>query len=636
APGPSAAATSTPAPTDGAGPAPAALATNGAAEHNENQVTEGGVGGPLVDPTSTADTGYRQGGEGGILSNAPAAPLPPGGPTGEDRRYLYTEDDRRMYGPLIIGAVIGLLVLLGVGGYLISQAGGEDEEGDGLTVETAEGPSTSLSATGNESTGRSGDGGRGTLESNSDDNGLGSDTTGIDPVDAVVPDVVGMSAVAARSQLSALGFEVNTVDEESPSVPVGDVIRQSPSASSSIPDGATVTIYVAKDQATDTVLVPSLTGMTRAEAESALTDLGLSPGATVSREPHATVAIDTVISTSPVGGSTVNLESVVSLVLSDGPAAPQCADMVGLSEAAATARLEAAGLSVSTTSQPSTTVASGNVISCTQTETSGNLVISTGVDLCAQAIGQDRGAARSLLEGQGLTVTETAEPGSAAVDEVVACSINGTSASITYATALPTDCSSVEGRTVQQARNTLQNQGFADITVTLVPSNSVPKNEVISCSISGPAATLTVSDGQPNVTVPDVVGLRRSAGLTMLRDMGLEIGGPQEVDSTRPQGEILAIQPGAGASVAPGTVIDVVVSNGNPPRVQVPDVLGLSQGAAAAAVNSASLVPAFDTVPVPEGSPNIGLVVSVSPRVGRSVDAGSTVTMTIAVSSDDD
>ncbi len=559
---------------------------------------------------------------GGILGEATSIAVP-AGDQAHDRRYQYTADDRRSYGPLIVGAAVGLLLLLGIGGYLVSRAtGGDDGEGDGLQVEAAEGPGTSLSGSGNESTGQGDDGGRGTLEPNGE-----ADT------EVEVPNVVGKSAAAAESELEALGFEVTRIEQDSASALVGNVIRQSPTAENLLADGSTVTIYVAREAGIDSVQVPLLTGKTRSEAEADLEALGLSASATVTREFHPTVALDAVIKSSPVAGTDVDTGSTVGLVLSDGPETPRCADMNGLTEAAATTQLEAAGLTVTTTSQASETVPSGNVISCTQAESSAALVISTGADVCGQVIGDQLAAATTTLEAAGLTVTANAQPtASSPENEVLSCSVAGSTATVVYATApLPTECDGAEGRTIAQARTFLEGLGFSDVTVNRQASETVPDGEVISCSVSGSTATLIASSGPADVAVPDVTGLRRVAATAALVDVGLQFGGVEQVDSTQPRGEVVDTRPSIGASVPPGTEVTLLISTGDAPQVTVPDVVGKDRAAAVAAINTAGLTPAVTTQELPAGDDNIGKVISVDPGEGQRVDADSTVTLTVGI-----
>jgi beta-lactam-binding protein with PASTA domain len=59
-----------------------------------------------------------------------------------------------------------------------------------------------------------------------------------------VPDVVGDDEATGTAALEGAGFVVSSVNANSASVPIGDIISQDPAGGASAPDGSTVTIYV--------------------------------------------------------------------------------------------------------------------------------------------------------------------------------------------------------------------------------------------------------------------------------------------------------------------------------------------------------------------------------------------------------
>lgn len=82
-----------------------------------------------------------------------------------------------------------------------------------------------------------------------------------------VPDVQGVSLGVARSQLTALGLQVQVSEEPSTVVDAGFVIRQSPSAGLRMPAGETVRIVVSLG---DVVRFPDVIGLPRDQAEQIL------------------------------------------------------------------------------------------------------------------------------------------------------------------------------------------------------------------------------------------------------------------------------------------------------------------------------------------------------------------------------
>jgi hypothetical protein len=111
------------------------------------------------------------------------------------------------------------------------------------------------------------------------------------------------------------------------------------------------------------VSVPNVVGDTQPAATTALQNAGLVAG-TVTMMSSSTVASGSVISENPTAGTQVVAGSAVNLVVSSGPAQDAVPNVVGDTLSAATTAINGAGLVVGTvTTQSSTTVAPGNVIS---------------------------------------------------------------------------------------------------------------------------------------------------------------------------------------------------------------------------------------------------------------------------------
>jgi eukaryotic-like serine/threonine-protein kinase len=103
------------------------------------------------------------------------------------------------------------------------------------------------------------------------------------------------------------------------------------------------------------------------------------------------------------------------------------------------------------------------------------------------------------------------------------------------------------------------------IAQTPKPGERTPKNNYV---------TLYVSTGPPKTQVPDVVGKQLDAALTALQAANLKWKTTQ-VESSKPQGEVISQSPTAGASVAQDSRVQLKVSKG-PKPVAVPNVIGSS------------------------------------------------------------
>ena len=134
---------------------------------------------------------------------------------------------------------------------------------------------------------------------------------------------------------------------------------------------------------------------------------------------------------------------------------------------------------------------------------------------------------------------------------------------------------------------------------------------------------LTLSKGQEPVlpvSVPNVVGSAQGAAETAITAAKLTLGSvTQAYSTTVPAGLVISQNPAAGASVAPGTAVALVVSKGAE-LVAVPSVIGQLQANATAAITAGRL-----TILVTEAYSDTvaaGLVISQNPTAGTTVAPG--------------
>jgi beta-lactam-binding protein with PASTA domain len=142
----------------------------------------------------------------------------------------------------------------------------------------------------------------------------------------------------------------------------------------------------------------------------------------------------------------------------------------------------------------------------------------------------------------------------------------------------------------------------------------------------GQTVTILISSGRR--TVPDVTGLPLAQAQTQLTSAGLEVE-IKRVASSRAKGIVVGQEPVAGVTAANGTTVKLSVSSGAIP-VEVPRVVGKSQGDAVAALTKLELRPALHNVPSAQPA---GTVVGQKPPAGNEVDQGSTVTVNVSTGS---
>jgi serine/threonine-protein kinase len=229
------------------------------------------------------------------------------------------------------------------------------------------------------------------------------------PTKVTVPAVVGdqISVARARLQNAGLRFSVNN---ENSSQPAGTVIAQDPLGGARANDGSTVQLTVS--QGPGNVSVPSVAQLPLGQAKQQITQAGLKVGRVV-HEASDQIPSGNVINTDPVAGQSVPVGSAVTIFVSSGKPLATVPDVTGQSEAAAKATLQGAGFSVSSSTQTSSSVQSGNVISQspaggTQAPTGSNvsLVIAKAETTATvpSVTGQNQGAATGALAGAGFQV----------------------------------------------------------------------------------------------------------------------------------------------------------------------------------------------------------------------------------------
>jgi serine/threonine protein kinase len=148
------------------------------------------------------------------------------------------------------------------------------------------------------------------------------------------------------------------------------------------------------------------------------------------------------------------------------------------------------------------------------------------------------------------------------------------------------------------------------------PGDKTPKNNFV---------TIYVSLGPPKTEVPSVVGESLDKALADLQDAKLK-GKAIQTESDKPQGQVIAQSPTAGASVKQGETVKLKVSKG-PKPIAVPNVVGSTFESA----NSTLLGMGFGVKRevVTSDAPK-DTVVDTSPGVGTLQPPGTLITVTVS------
>ncbi|MGH8547581.1 MAG: putative Ig domain-containing protein [Methylococcales bacterium] len=200
----------------------------------------------------------------------------------------------------------------------------------------------------------------------------------------------------------------------------------------------------------------------------------------------------------------------------------------------------------------------------------------------------------------------------------------------------PVTVPSVVGLIRAAADSTLLAANLVTGSVTTAFSGTVPAGQVLSQNPAagvpvpkGSAVDLVISSGPPLIAAPNVVGLSQNAAQAALLAANLTAGTVSTASSNSvPAGNVISQNPPAGTAVVQGTSVDLVVSSG-PARVAIPNVVGLSQGAAQSALLAAQLTVGTITT-LSSNSVPAGQVISQNPPAGMLVTAGTAVDLVVS------
>jgi serine/threonine-protein kinase len=195
----------------------------------------------------------------------------------------------------------------------------------------------------------------------------------------------------------------------------------------------------------------------------------------------------------------------------------------------------------------------------------------------------------------------------------------------------------VVGKQVLEARTALERAGF-DVRQVSVPSSREfglvveqdpdPGDE----ADEGSVVTLEVSRGPGRVRVPSVEGLPEKLALRQLNKAGLKVTLDRRPSDSVREGLAIRTVPKEGAAVDRGTRVRLFVSSGAG-KVTVPDVVGLSRGAAEGQLRGKGLEV---VVRQQQSDRPADQVIDQSPAAGTRVERGASVTITVATTREEE
>ena len=410
-----------------------------------------------------------------------------------------------------------------------------------------------------------------------------------------VPNLVGLSESSARAALeeARLNAKIEWVDGAPEQAFL--VVSQEPAAEESLAVGAEVLLrlvrYATPQPVTPLpstqVSMPSLLGMSQAQAEDLLASLDLVPNP--SFLANASVPPLRVFAQQLSPGSLVPVGTQVAFRVSMPPPPPTSVpvpQLYGKSKGQALSLAALAGFSL-------------NVVDVVTNAYQPHRVFTQSI------------APYSLVPVGTLLTVKIARPPSGPAQAVVP---------------------DLSNRTKFQALSALATAGLASDPVEVLTLAHTPYRvfaQVPAAGLTVPAGTVIhfqLAKPPPNaVTVPPVVGLGKGQAIALVSNAGLVPQTLELVAPGKPVGQVYEQFPIAGTQRLPGSVVQLKVAKAI--TVPVPPLFGLTIGQATAALGG-SLVGNALIVDAPLKPP--GKVFAQSPAAGALVAPGSVVTYQVA------
>ena len=201
----------------------------------------------------------------------------------------------------------------------------------------------------------------------------------------------------------------------------------------------------------------------------------------------------------------------------------------------------------------------------------------------------------------------------------------------------------LKGKNFDEAKTELENMGLKIYQSATEASDEYEQGQIIAQDIpvgdmvdEGTMVRVTVSSGkseddseETTVQVPQVTGYTDTAAIGMLTDAGLDYNREYENSDTVAEGTVIRQSPESGASVAGGTKVTIVVSQGKQ-SVPVPDLKNKTESEARKALEEKGLqvgtVSSDYSDTVEEGK-----VIDQTEVAGKTVYSGTSIGFTVSL-----
>lgn len=196
----------------------------------------------------------------------------------------------------------------------------------------------------------------------------------------------------------------------------------------------------------------------------------------------------------------------------------------------------------------------------------------------------------------------------------------------------------VVGRTIDEVKNELLELGLSP-EISYKETPEYEQGLVLECNIgigqmvdNKTQITLMVSAGASGVEVPDVVGSSTAEAVANLERKGFVVNRTESYDADVAKGNIISQAPEGGTKAPSGSAVTIRISQGaEDTKIRVPNLIGVSEMDAMAALTEAGLTVGSISEVVNEDAALTGLVCYQSYSVGSYVESGTAVDLRISL-----
>ena len=217
-----------------------------------------------------------------------------------------------------------------------------------------------------------------------------------------------------------------------------------------------------------------------------------------------------------------------------------------------------------------------------------------------------------------------------------AISLGGTMIVLNITNPPEVEMPSVVGLSQDEAKQEIENVGLKFEVEKEEYNKDVPEGYIISQDPSyvenynkvkkGSTVKVVVSKGQEKTTVPKVVGMKKDEAIKSLEDAKLKVEIVEETSKKVEEGYVISQEMDPNTDAYAGDTVKIHVSTGIE-KVTVPDVVGKTQAEAKKILEAQGFVVSIANSE--DSSKDSGVVLKQSLDSGKSLEKGSTITITV-------